>query len=60
VDDSSTDDAAIIAQQMFARVIAKLGGGTIASVRNAGAKEEIAASILVFLDADVLVTGAWF
>ncbi len=57
VDNGSTDRTVSIARKKGARVL-KNTEGTIAALRNAGAR--IAkGEILVFLDADVLLTEAW-
>lgn len=57
VDHESTDDTAEIAERAGATVIRK-HGGTISSVRNAGAKAA-RGEILAFLDADCTVDEEW-
>lgn len=56
VDDASTDRTAAIAREHGARVVS-VGHRQIAATRNAGAREA-AGEMLVFVDADTVVTGA--
>jgi glycosyltransferase involved in cell wall biosynthesis len=56
VDDASTDRTAAIAQEHGARVVA-VNCRQIAATRNAGAREAHG-EMLVFVDADTIVTGA--
>jgi glycosyltransferase involved in cell wall biosynthesis len=57
VDHDSTDKTAHIASSLGAQVIPK-SGGSIASARNSGSSVANG-DILIFLDADVLLTDAW-
>jgi glycosyltransferase involved in cell wall biosynthesis len=57
VDNGSSDHTAAVAAAHGARVITQ-AGGTIAALRNTGV-QKASGSILVFLDADVVVTDAW-
>jgi glycosyltransferase involved in cell wall biosynthesis len=57
VDHNSTDNTARVAEQGGARV-QSVSGGTIASLRNVGARMA-SGSVLVFLDADVVLSAAW-
>ncbi len=57
VDHDSTDDTAGIAERLGVTVVRK-HGGTISSVRNAGAKAA-SGEILAFLDADCTVDAEW-
>ncbi len=57
VDHDSTDDTVQVAKESGARVLS-VSGGTIASVRNEGARSANG-SVLVFLDADVLLSETW-
>jgi glycosyltransferase involved in cell wall biosynthesis len=57
VDHNSTDNTARVAEQGGARV-RSVSGGTIASLRNVGARMA-SGSALVFLDADVVLSAAW-
>lgn len=57
VDNGSTDDTVDVARQQSAKVYVK-SSGTIASLRNFGV-EHAAGEILIFLDADVILTETW-
>lgn len=57
VDNGSTDDTPNIARSMGATVISKTTG-TIGSLRNEGARRA-EGQILIFIDADVVITPEW-
>lgn len=60
VDDESTDDTVAVARERGVRVISNEAGPrmTIAGLRNLGARST-SASLLAFLDADILVPPDW-
>jgi glycosyltransferase involved in cell wall biosynthesis len=57
VDNGSTDDTRTIASRLGARVFSRIEG-TIGSIRNAGVQQS-RGNVIVFLDADVVLTDAW-
>jgi len=57
VDHDSTDNTVRVAEEGGARVTS-VSGGTIASLRNVGARMATG-NVLVFLDADVMLSKAW-